>query len=120
MKRKDTKSKALISCFRGKSTVSSLEGTRFKPCLLPFLCTQIFLGLYITRAYIYDSHLVPIVTITPFIRPSHCTFLISSIPYDFHAIAENLHDNGVLGQLHTTDAVEIDRNWTRNFDPLVL
>ena len=61
----------------------------------PLYALKYFLGLsftFITCAYIYDSHLVPIVTITPFIRPSHCTFSISSIPYDFHAIAENLHD----------------------------
>ena len=51
MKRKDTKSKALSSCFSGKLNVSSLEGTRFKPCFLPFVCTQIFLGVGVYLHY---------------------------------------------------------------------
>ena len=55
--------------------------------------SNIFLGLsftFITCAYIYDSHLVPIVTITPYTLHLLVFF---SIPYNFHAIAENLHDN---------------------------
>ena len=51
MKRKDTKSKALSSCFSGKSILLYLGGSRFKPCLLPFVCTQIFLGLGVYLHY---------------------------------------------------------------------
>ena len=42
MKRKYTKSKALSSCFSGMPIASYLGDTRFKPCFLPFVCTQMF------------------------------------------------------------------------------
>ena len=98
MKRKDTKSKALSSCFRSKSILLYLGGARFEPCLFPFVCTQIFLGYYFHYILIlylrlsfssYFQHVIVHGWPSPL---SHCTFSISSIPYNFHAIAENLHD----------------------------
>ena len=96
------KSKALSSCFSGKSIVSNIGGTRFKPCLLPFVCSQIFLGhyfhymcicliLYLRLSFSsYFQHANVYVWPSPLL---HCTFSILSIPYNFPNIAENLHDN---------------------------
>ena len=101
MKRKDTKSKALSSCFSGKSILLYLGGARFEPCLFPFVCTQIFLGHYFHYMWICLILYLRLSFSSYFQHAnvhgwpsslSHCTFSISSIPYNFHAIAKNLHD----------------------------
>ena len=55
--------------------------------------SNIFLGLsftFITCAYIYDSHLVPIVIITPFTLH---LLLVVFFFIQFSRVADNLHDN---------------------------
>ena len=91
MKRKDTKSKALSSCFSGKSIVLYLGGSRFKPCLLPFVCTQIFLGYYfhyilILYLRLSFSHLVPIFNMRLYMGDHHPFHIAPSRFRPFHTI----------------------------------
>ena len=79
--------KRISNCFSGDSIVSYLGGTRFKPCLLPFVCSQIFLGLsFITCTYIYNSHLVPIFNMSMYMCDHHPFHIAPSWICPFHTI----------------------------------
>ena len=99
------KFKVLSSCFSGNSIVSYHGGRRFKPCLHPLYALKYFQALVLFSLCVLISTILiqflfsmcqcTCVTIIL----SHCTFLILSIPYNFHTIAKNLQDSVLAGDV---------------------
>ena len=88
MKWKYIKSKAYDSSPSGKLIVSYLGGTRFKTLFVP-LCMQKNISrpiFYIYKCFC-NGHL------SSHYMCAYCTFSIFPIPHNFHAVAENLHNN---------------------------
>ena len=112
MKRKYTKSKHLVVALVVCQLLPILEVQGSNLASSPLYVLKCVLGLsftFITCAYIYDSHLVPIVTITPFTL--HLIYF--PVLYNFHAIAENLHDTGNMntnGSQQSCAALTRNRN----------